>query len=72
MVFFQVKHQKHFVRERFITSYHISSINHLDEHIFLMIFDHKQQIYAIGIKNMQANQLKICKAKEHQDSLSLI
>jgi hypothetical protein len=28
-----------------------------------MIFDHKQQKYAIGIKNMQANHLKTCKAK---------
>jgi hypothetical protein len=37
-----------------------------------MIFGHKQQMYAIGIKNMQANQLKTCKAMEHQDLLSLI
>jgi hypothetical protein len=37
-----------------------------------MIFDHKQHMYAIGIKNMQANQLETCKAMEHQDSLSLM
>jgi hypothetical protein len=29
-----------------------------------MIFDHKQQIYVLGIKNMQANQLKTCKTME--------
>jgi hypothetical protein len=50
----------------------MSSINHLDEHVFLMIFVHNQYMYVLGIKNMQANQLKTCIAMEHQDSLSLV
>jgi hypothetical protein len=37
-----------------------------------MIFDHKQQMYALRIKNMQANQIETSIVMEHHDSLSVI
>jgi Ca2+-binding EF-hand superfamily protein len=43
------------LREKIISSNHITNSNSLDEHAFLNIFSHKHQDDRHGIKHMQAN-----------------
>ena len=49
-------------------SNHISDINYLDKHVFLMIFIHKHQVDKRGIKYMQANHRKHVEQEKHTDS----
>ena len=49
-------------------SNHISDINYLDKHFFLMIFIHKHQVDKRGIKYMQANHRNHVEQVQHIDS----
>ena len=67
---FENKFPKHLNNKerRSYNSNHISNVNYLDKHAFLMIFVHKHQGDKHGIKHMQANHRRHVEQEQHTDS----